>query len=418
VTEPTGPPARTPWGAAFSWCFHDLANTIFSAVVVTIFLPLYATAQTGRAWPVGAIATLSMFAAAFVVPVLGSMVDRTGRAKAYLVRTYLAYSLLAVGMSLAALHPSGVWGVLALFAAANFAYQASLVFYNSLLPVVAAPGRQGLVSGLGVGLGYLGQPLSLGLAFLVVQRFGIGWTFALAGALVVLFSVPLQIWVPERAVGSPEPVSRRLLRGEYRTVLRNLRSLPRRPDLAWFLAGNFLCVDALNTAIFWTGVYLVNGVGMEKGQMLLTIVVANLSAFALGCLQGWLTDRIGAKRAMLLAAFCLLTAILWIGTARSAVSVQAALWTVGAAGLGGLWVAGRKLLLDLVPAEKAGEYFGLYGMSNKGAAFGVAMFAVLSDLFSYRAALLATAIPLVLGILALSRVRLPRAPEAHGGDAP
>ena len=30
------------WGRAFSWALHDLANTIYSAVVVTIYFPLYA----------------------------------------------------------------------------------------------------------------------------------------------------------------------------------------------------------------------------------------------------------------------------------------------------------------------------------------------------------------------------------------
>ena len=132
-------PERTPWKAALSWCAHDLANTIYSAVVVTIFLPLYAKEQTGLAWPAGVIATLSMFAAAFVVPVLGGVVDRTGRGKAYLVRTYYAYCLMTLGMSLGALLPGGIAMVLLLFAVANFSYQASLVFYNSLLPVVASP---------------------------------------------------------------------------------------------------------------------------------------------------------------------------------------------------------------------------------------------------------------------------------------
>jgi hypothetical protein len=57
-------------------------------------------------------------------------------------------------------------------------------------------------------------------------------------------------------------------------------------------------------------------------------------------------------------------------------------------------------------------------MTNKGAAFGVAIFAVLSDVFSYRAALVATAIPLTLGILAISRVGRRRAPELRDKEAP
>ena len=67
-------------------------------------------------------------------------------------------------------------------------------------------------------------------------------------------------------------------------------------------------------------------------------------------------------------------------------------------------VAGRKLLLDLVPDERAGSFFGLYGLTNKGAAFGMALFAVLRDFYGFRTALLVAGIPLVAGIALMSRV--------------
>lgn len=403
-TEVFSPPERTPWRAAISWCLHDLANTIFSAVVVTVYLPLYARAEIGHDWPAGVIGTLSMVCAALVVPVLGGLVDRTGRAKGLLTALYFTYSLLAVGMSLAGMLPGAIGAVLGFFAVANFCYQASLVPYNSLLTVVCAPRQRGLVSGLGVGLGYLGQPLALGLAYLVVRWWEMSWTFALAGVLVVLFSTPLQLWVPERRVASPRPLSRQAVRNEYAEVLRTLRSLPRMPDVAWFLAGNFLCVDVLNTAIFWIGVYLVHGMGMDQGTMIQTIVIANLTAFVIGSGLGWITDRVGARQTMILAACCLLAALVSLVATRDPLLARLSLWTLGAAGLGGIWVAGRKLLLDLVPADRVGAFFGLYGLTNKGAAFGLVAFAVLSDWFGYRVALTAAILPLAAGILALSRV--------------
>lgn len=417
--EPPGPPtaepvrstrapARTHWGVALSWCLHDLANTIYSAVVVTVFLPLLTVDRTGLAWPAGLTGTASMIAAAFVVPVLGGLLDRTGRAKAWLVRTYTAYALLAVGMSVAAAMPGGIWGVLGLFAAANFLYQASLVLYNSLLPVVAAPANRGLVSGLGVGLGYLGMPLAFGLAYLVVQWAGVGWTFALAGVLVLAFSIPLQVWVPERVVDDPQPIGRGVLRREYGAVREILREVAGTPRLRWFFLGNFLCVDVLNTAILWTGTYLVKGIGMSEGEMLLTLVVANLSAFVVGCGLGWFTDRLGGKPTYLIAALCLLVALVLLSTTSDPWVVRGALWSFGAAGLGGIWVAGRKLLLDLVPDERAGSFFGLYGLTNKGAAFGMVAFALIRDALGFRMALLFAALPLLVGIGVMSMVRAGR----------
>ena len=39
---------------------------------------------------------------------------------------------------------------------ATICYQAALVFYNAMLPSVSTSANIGVVSGLGVGLGYLG----------------------------------------------------------------------------------------------------------------------------------------------------------------------------------------------------------------------------------------------------------------------
>jgi len=43
-------------------------------------------------------------------------------------------------------------------------------------------------------------------------------------------------------------------------------------------------------------------------------------------------------------------------------------WLVGplaGIGMGGVWVAGRTMVVELAPAEKVGEFFGLYGLCGK-----------------------------------------------------
>ncbi|NIP80288.1 MAG: MFS transporter, partial [Gemmatimonadetes bacterium] len=71
-------------------------------------------------------------------------------------------TLTCVGLT-ALLGIPGVMGTLVLFAFANYAFQAGLVFYDALLPVVSTPENRGRVSGLGVGLGYVGSFLGVGL---------------------------------------------------------------------------------------------------------------------------------------------------------------------------------------------------------------------------------------------------------------
>jgi UMF1 family MFS transporter len=302
------------------------------------------------------------------------------------------------------------WLTLALFVVANFLYQVSLVFYNALLPSVAPPGRQGRISGLGVGLGYLGQPLALPVAFLLAAKLsgaglnGEGVTFAVAGVCVLLFSIPLFLWVPERRVAFPVPLDASLVHAEYSRFWTRLRRLPGQRNVFLFLVGNFLCVEVLNTAIFWTAVYLARVAGLSRGDIIATLVAVNVCAFLAGCALGWVTDRIGAKRTMLAAGLALLLLLPVLAIATNPWMVRIGLCTLGATGLSGIWVAGRKLLLDLVPEERAGEFFGLYGLTNKGAAFGMALFGILGDWIGMRLALGLTTIPLIAGIACISRV--------------
>jgi UMF1 family MFS transporter len=300
--------------------------------------------------------------------------------------------------------PGGIWLTLGFFALANFLYQSSMVFYNSLLPVVSKPANAGRVSGLGVGLGYLGIPLALVAAQLVSRSFGMAVTFPLAGALVILISIPLFLWVPERRVEKPERLSARMVGEEYRRLLIRLRALPAMPNLLKFLLANFLCVDVLNTAIFWTSVYLKEGLGFDEADIIGTLIGANLAAFAIGCGLGWVTDRLGSKPTMMIAAAGLLTALPLLAWARDPWTVRLVLWSLGAMGLSGIWVSGRKLLLDLVPKERVGEFFGFYGLTVKGAAFGVVFFGILGDWVGIRGALLFATIPLIIGLALLAWV--------------
>jgi MFS transporter, UMF1 family len=71
------------------WSLYDFANTIFSAVVLTAYFPLYLTELAGKNWFLGAATTGSMILAGLFTPFFGALSDQTGRTKQYLVLTTL-----------------------------------------------------------------------------------------------------------------------------------------------------------------------------------------------------------------------------------------------------------------------------------------------------------------------------------------
>jgi len=69
-----------------SWACYDFGSTVYSAVVISSYFPLYLTELTGVNWSLGVATSGSMLLASLVVPVLGALSDQTGRTKTYLVR--------------------------------------------------------------------------------------------------------------------------------------------------------------------------------------------------------------------------------------------------------------------------------------------------------------------------------------------
>lgn len=378
-----------------AWASYDFANTIFSAVVLTSFFPLYFTSLSGANWPLGVATTGSMILAGIFMPFLGALSDQTGKTKNYLIKSTLACIFFLIPLSLIPF-PTGL---IVSFALSCFFYHAALVFYNSLLPVAAAPSQQAFASGLGTGLGYLGVVIAIPVAYAVDRTLGTRWVFITAGILFLICSLPAFFFVPERKVASPLSFHWRLWREEWQKVFRTLRALGAQPHLSLFLSGNFLVVDAMNAAIFWFMVYTREVFGVDKASLFKLLIVVNFSAFLMGIFAGVLTQKIGAWAVLSLSAAALAGTLLGISLSPTFISFAMISTLGGAFAFAGIWTAGRKLLMEWAEPEKCGEYFGLYGLTTKISVIGNLFFSLIADGSGFRAAMKLLIFPAAAGLL-------------------
>lgn len=412
--------------AVWSWALYDFANTIFYGIVVTAFLPNYVIEKCGGSHLPYALAFYpSMIVAALFAPALGELADRTGRAR---VLTFAFTAACCAGAAALAL-PEEPLPILALFALALIAYQCALVFYNTLLPAVAAPEELGLVSGLGVGLGYLGNLFALLLAYPLYEAMGRDprLDFVLAGVLTLAFSLPLWWWCRTPPVPRPASASfGALVRENVGATARLLRRLPRNRPLLLFFAGNFLCADVLNCVYAYLVPYVAgeHGLGSEAKWVLFA---TNFLAFPAALALGRLADRGSERRVMIGGAVCLLASIAvpqaLIELARASLLPEVlaagerwralgsvAVAVFGALGVGGVLGAARKWLVRLVPAGEVGAWFGIYGLTNKASLLSLGAFALLADRaggrYTFSVAFLAILLVLAIALLA-------RAPEGQ-----
>ena len=375
--------------AVASWVIYDLANTIFSMGVVSLYFSLYIRDEVGATRAdsaYGLVSAISMGMIFVISPLLGAMTDRARRRMPFLVWS----TIVCVGLT-ALLARSGYVATLILFILANAAYQAGLQFYDAMLPDVTTEENRGRVGGVGIGIGYLGSYIAVGLGLF----FGTGdmpRLFLLIAAFFLLFSIPCFLFVKERGNPNPRPLlSWDALVGSTHDTIATVRNGHLYPGLIRFLVGRVFYTDAINTVISIMTLYTVNvavASGLDEGHakktaqliMMVAITFAVLGGFT----WGWIVDRIGPKRtlnAVLIMWMCTFAAAAAMGLLHAPLPLFYVVASAAGIALGGVWAADRPLMLRLTPPDRIGEFYGLYGMVGRFSAItGPVIWAIVAKL--------------------------------------
>ena len=394
-----------------SWILYDFSDTIFSASILTFFFPLWVTQDAGGTDALFAFAlSLSALLVAITAPLSGALSDRMNR----------RVPMLAVCVLLCALCTGliGAFGGLsvgiALFFFANFLYQTGLVFYNSLIRNVSSESGRGIVSGIGVGAGYVGLFVSFILLGPIVEEHGNRWAFIPTAALYVLFALPLLIIVKD--VGRRRSITVSLIGESYKQLFTTLRNARRHKNLFRFIAARFLYMEAINTVSSFYVIYLVSVNAFTEDEARDMVVRLLMVAVVSSIIAGFLVSRYGSKKVLTVALVGWTTVVV----AAALVNATWMFWVVGAV-TGCFWgapqIADRVMLTKLAPEGQLGEFFGLFQMSGRlSAVIGPALWGLTTTVliglgeWRYRVAMLLVSLFLIGGFALLLAVREKREP--------
>jgi UMF1 family MFS transporter len=369
--------------AVWSWALYDWANSAFATTIVAGFFPVFygsfwrqgseegvSTAELGFA------NTAASLAVAVLAPLLGTLADHQAGRRIAFLGLFTALGVVASGL-LGFLPKEAAFLALLTFILGNIGFNGSLAFYDALLTDVAEEKDYSRTSSLGFGLGYLGGGLLfvLNVAMLLKpELFGISSKEAAVQASFVtvalwwaLFSVPVFLFVKERPGAACTEMSLGAgLRRGIGEIFATLRDLPRHRPVGLFLLAYVLYIDGVNTVIRMATKY-GQDLGFEASVLMTALLMTQFIAFPAALAFGWIGTRIGAQRGILLGLSVYVIAT--IGASQMTESwhfyVLAAM--VGLV-QGGVQSLSRSHFASLVPAEKAGQFFGLYNILGKAAA--------------------------------------------------
>lgn len=376
--SPLPRPPRPRTRAVVGWVLYDVANTIFSMGVVSMFFPRWVRSEMGIGKAdavVGFTTAISMGIIFLLSPIVGSMTDRARRRL-----PFLTVSTLCCVAATPLMGRVGPFGTIVTFAVANIFYQAGQQFYDALLPSVSSAENRGKISGLGVGIGYVGSFFAIGLSLVGPRlKWPIPTLILCISVLFAVFSLPCFLWVDEAENARPGRIwSWVEIRAALARTLRTLRSANEHQGLRRFLLGRLFYVDPVNTVIAMMTLYAINVAqsgGMESARAtdVASFVMLGALVFAVlgGIIAGRLVDRLGARK--------VLWGVLWLwgltfvlaaalGLAHLPWQLLLVVSALAGVALGGTWAADRPLMLELTPPARLGEFYGLYGMVGRFAA--------------------------------------------------
>ena len=406
-----------------AWAMYDWANSAFQTTVITAVFPdFFASVAAADLPPAVATAryawatTIAVAVIAVLGPILGALADYRALKKRML-GIFMTIGVAATLMM--ATIDRGEWQYAAmLFMVANVAIAGSFVFYDSLLPHIAAPEEMDRVSTGAYAVGYLGGGLLLVINLLWIlmpQTFGIPDTLAAiklsfisVGVWWLVFSIPLFRGVPEpaRVLEQDETGAENPVRVAFVRLRETFQELRGHRQAFLMLVAFLLYNDGIQTIIRMATIYGAE-VGIDRNARIAAFVLVQFVGVPFAFLFGGLAGRIGAKTAIFLA-LAVYTGISILGFFMTEAWHFFVLAFLVATVQGGSQALSRSLFARMIPRHKSSEYFGFFSVFEKFAGVaGPALFAASVTFFgSSRAAVLSVILFFMAGALVLTRVNV------------
>ena len=358
------------------WILYDVGNSAFIMLVSTI-IPIYFNFLAGNAgisevdylayW--GYAASVATVMVAIIGPILGTLADTRNFKK-----PLFTISMMVGVLGCAALSFPKSWVLfLAVFVIAKVGYNASLILYDSMLVDITTEEKMDSVSSHGYAWGYIGSciPFVISLVFvLMYDKIGISMTTAMMLAFFLnalwwlVVTIPLlKNYHQTNYVELPDHP----IKNSFKRLAVTLRDIKKHKNIFLYLLSFFFFIDGVYTIIEMATAY-GSALGLDSQGLLLALLVTQLVAFPCALIFSVLSKKFDTD---FLIKICIAA---YTGIALFAIQLdkQWEFWLLAVlVGMfqGAIQALSRSYFAKIIPAEKSGEYFGIYDICGKGASF-------------------------------------------------
>ncbi len=371
------------------WILYDVGNSAFVLLTSTI-IPIYykniasasGISDADSTAFFGYATSLVTILVAVLGPVLGTLADTKGFKKPVFTFFMMMGVLGCAGLALPA-----TWTLfLAVYVLAKTGLNASLVFYDAMLPDVTTDERMDVVSAQGYAWGYIGSciPFIISLVFVLCSDL-IGISGSMAMAIAFLLNAAWWLLVTLPLLGCYEQKhyverSAHPVRDSFSRLAKFFSEVRKMPEVWFFLLAFFFYIDGVYTIIDMATSY-GKDVGISDTNLLLALLLTQVVAFPCSILVGQLSKKMkntSLIQISIVGYFFIVLFALQLDKAWE-------FWFLAvcvAVFQGAIQSLSRSYFARIVPKEKATEFFGFFDIFGKGAAFmGTMLMGISTQLF-------------------------------------
>ena len=365
----------------FNFALYDFANSAFTTIIITFIFATYFAKQIAPnpvlgqsywGWTIG----ITGFLVAIIGPIAGSFADKKNR----IVFFIRCFSLLCIFFTallwFSKPSQSYLFYTLVIVGIANFFYELSLIFYNSLLKDISTSKNLGKSSGFGFALGYIGGIAILLISiklFIDTDNLPFGLTkedsqniraiALLVSFWFLIFAIPFLFFViKEKKKKITKSISSNFIEIKKLVWNRKLNVLGK------FLIARMLYADGLNAIIVMGGIFAVGVFNLEIKELLKLSILMNITAFIGAFFGGIANDKYGSKSVIIFS----LTGLIFSSIAilfTFSLSTFFFLAAINGLFIGPIQSASRVVIASLLNNNNQGKGFGLFATSGKSTSF-------------------------------------------------
>jgi len=402
----------------FNFALYDFANSAFTTIIITFIFATYFAKQIAPnpvlgqsywGWAIGITGLL----VALIGPLIGSFADKKNCTEFFIKLFTIICIILTSFLWFAKPSEKYLLYTLLVVASANFFYELSLIFYNSILKRISNSNNLGKSSGFSFALGYIGGILILIICIKVfidneVLPFGLSKenseniraTSIVVALWYLIFSIPFLFSLKKKIKNKIERSSNNIKK------IKNLFWDKGLNNLGKFLLARMLYADGLNAIIVMGGIFAVGVFNLEIKDLLVLSVLMNITAFIGAIIGGYANDKFSSKSVIIFSLLGL------IFSSAIILFIKTKIFFLIFASINGLFIgpiqsASRVFITKSIDENNQASGFGLFALSGKLTSFiGPLLVSTLTYISnSQRIGFSAAIILLLIGLLVLLKVK-------------